>query len=74
MQLSRKAAPLELLCLDDPTQRVAGDTGGEVDRDSRAWSEGLGQTQVGIGEACVGAVPVVGDDHADRPPATIRGT
>ena len=73
VQLPRQPAPLELLCLDDPTQRVAGDTRGEVDRDSGARSEGLGQAQVGIGEAWVGAIPVVGDDHADRPPAGDEG-
>ena len=75
MQLARQAAPLELLRLDDPAQRVAGDACGEVDGDSGAWGEGLGQAQVGIGEARVGALLVVGDDHADRPArAAMRGT
>ena len=67
VQLPRQSAPLELLRLDDPAQRVAGDTRGKVDGDRGAWSEGLGQAEVGIGEAWVGAIPVVGDDHADRP-------
>ena len=74
VELPRQPAPLELLRFDDPAQRVAGDPRREVDSDSGTWSEGLGEAQVGIGEARVGALLVVGDDHADRPPPATRGT
>ena len=67
VQLAREPAPLELLRLDDPAQRVAGNAGREVDRDGGARRERLGEPQVGLGEARVAAFPVVGDDHADRP-------
>ena len=69
VQLPREPAPLELLRLDDPAERVAGDPRRQVDGDCGTRSEGLGQAQVGIGEARVGALLVVGDDHADRPAA-----
>ena len=69
VQLARQPAPLELLRLDDASQRVARNTRGLVDGDCGAWGEGLGQAQVGIGEARVVALLVVRDDHADRSPA-----
>ena len=69
VQLARQPAPLELLRLDDAAQRVAGDTRGLVDGDGGARGEGLGEAQVVIGEARVGALLVVGDDDADRSPA-----
>ena len=67
VELAREPAPLELLRLDHAAQRVARDARGEVDGDRGPRREGLGEAQVVVGEARVGALPVVGDDHADRP-------
>ena len=50
---SRRA--LELLPLDHPAERVAGDPVGEVDGHGCARGEGLGQAQLLVGEAGVGA-------------------
>ena len=72
VQLAREPAALELLRLDDPAQRVAGDARREVDRDGGAGREGLGEPQVGLGEAGVAAFAVVRDEHADRPAARPR--
>ena len=69
VQLAREPAPLELLRLDDPAQRVAGDARREVDGDGGARRERLGEPQVGLGEAGVAAFAVVRDDDADRPAA-----
>ena len=55
VELARQPAPLELLRLDDPAQRVAGDARREVDGDGGAGREGLGEPQVGVGEAGVAA-------------------
>ena len=73
MQLAREPAPLELLRLDHAAQRVAGDAGGEIDGDGGARGERLGEAQVGLGEARVGAFLVVGDDQTDRAPAGDEG-
>lgn len=67
VQLAGETAPLQLLGLDDPAQRVAGDTGGEVDRDRRAVGEGLREPQVVTVEARIGSELVVLQQHAELP-------
>ena len=67
VELARQPAPLELLRLDHPAQRIARDARREVDGDGGPGRERLGEPQVGLGEAGVAAFAVVRDDHADRP-------
>ena len=55
VELAREPPALELLPLDHAAERVAGDAVGEVDGDRRARGERLGEPQLLVGEARVGA-------------------
>ena len=69
VELARQPPALELLRLDDATERVARDARRQVDSHRGARREGLGEAQVAVAEARVFALLVVGDDDADRPRA-----
>ena len=66
VELAGETAALELLCVDDSPESIARDPLAELDRDSGARGEDLGEPEVFVGEAHVAALLVVRDDHADR--------
>ena len=66
VELPGEALALELLRADDPAQGIGGDALREVDRHGCTGGERLGQADVLVGEASVGALPVVRADDADR--------
>ena len=72
VELARQASAFELLRLDNPAQRVAGDAGRKVDGDRGARGERLSEAKVVVAEARVVAFLVVGADDTDRATAGDR--
>lgn len=66
VELAREPAPLLLLAAHDALHRRPGDPSRQVDRDGCPGSEPLGQAQVRVAEAGVGAPPVERHQHPDR--------
>ena len=66
MQLACEPAPLELLPLNHPPQRVARHALGEIDGNGCAGRELLGDPQVVVAEAWVLGRLVMRDEHAGR--------
>ena len=66
MELPGEATPLELLTLDAPPKRVAGDPPREIDGHGGAVRELLRQSKIGAVEALVCSELVVRDEDPDR--------